>query len=163
MVYNNYEMLLFRSSNMGMSDYLESGVINFLLRSNSNSFSAPSNLSIALCSGVPQDHQTGSTIPEIASGLNGVSNGYQRYNFGPPANSDWKHVNSSGYTHNLAQLSFPACTVANWGTISGVALCDKSRTQTGQVLFYGKLATSPEVVIGDTLRINIGDLDITLY
>ena len=148
---------------MGMSDYLESGVINFLLRSNSNSFSAPGNLSIALCSGVPQDHQTGSTIPEIASGLNGVSNGYKRHNFGSPANSDWKHVNSSGYTHNLAQLSFPSCVVANWGAISGVALCDKSGIQTGQVLFYGKLATAPEVSIGDTLRINIGDLDITLY
>ena len=46
----------------GISDYLESGVINFLFRGNTNSFARPGNLAIALCSGVPQDHQTGATI-----------------------------------------------------------------------------------------------------
>ena len=32
----------------GISDYLESGIINLIFRSNTNSFATPGNLSIAL-------------------------------------------------------------------------------------------------------------------
>ena len=50
-----------------LSDYLESGLLNFIFRG--QSFSAPSNISIALTSGAPLDSHTGSTIPELASGV----------------------------------------------------------------------------------------------
>ena len=42
-----------------LSDYAESGILNLLLRGNTNTFAAPSNVSIALCSGVPIDSNTG--------------------------------------------------------------------------------------------------------
>ena len=60
-----------------LSDYLESGLLNFIFRG--QSFSAPSNISIALTSGAPLDSHTGSTIPELASGVDpGNSTGYSR-------------------------------------------------------------------------------------
>tara|TARA_R110002051_G_scaffold198194_2_gene265452 strand:- start:140 stop:589 length:450 start_codon:yes stop_codon:yes gene_type:complete len=148
---------------VGLSDYLESGVINFLFRGNTNSFISPGNLSIALCSGVPQDHQTGSTIPEIASGVAGVSNGYKRYNLGSPSDSTWRQVSSSGFINNLSKLSFPECANTNWGLMSGVAICDKSGIGTGQVLMHGKLSRPTTITTGETFAFNIGDLEIDLF
>lgn len=147
----------------GISDFLESGIINFVFRGNSNSFARPGNLSLALCSGVPQDHQTGSTIPEIASGVAGVSNGYKRLNFGSPADATWRQVSSSGFTNNLSKLSFPACSNTGWGLISGVAICNKSGIGQGQVLMHGKLASPTTIRTGDTFSFNIGDLEIDLF
>ena len=147
----------------GISDYLESGIINFIFRGNTNSFTSPGNLAVALCSGVPQDHQTGSTIPEIASGVAGVSNGYKRFNLGSPADATWRYVNSSGVTNNLSKLSFPTCSNTAWGLISGVAICNKSGIGTGQVLMHGTLATPVDIKTGEIFSINIGDLDINLF
>ena len=50
-----------------MSDYLESGVINHIFRN--DTFSKPSNISVALLSSLADDSDTGSTINEVASGL----------------------------------------------------------------------------------------------
>ena len=150
----------------GMSDYLESGIINLIFRSNTNSFAAPGNLAIALCSGVPQDHQTGSTIPEIASGVAGVSNGYKRLDLCSPAASGditWSQVDSSGVTNNFKRLSFPACSNTAWGLISGVAICNKSGIGTGQMLMHGRLATPVTIRTGETFAFNIGDLEINLF
>ena len=149
-----------------ISDYLESGIINLIFRSNTNSFAAPGNLSIALCSGVPQDHQTGATIPEIASGVAGVSNGYKRYNLESPRGSGditWRQVSSSGFTNNLNRLNFPECTSTAWGLMSGIAICNKSGIGTGQVLMHGKLATPVTIRTGETFSFNIGDLEIDLF
>lgn len=150
----------------GMSDYLESGIINLIFRSNTNSFAAPGNLAIALCSGVPQDHQTGSTIPEIASGVAGVSNGYKRLDLCSPATSGditWSQVDSSGVTNNFKRLRFPACSNTAWGLISGVAICNKSGIGTGQMLMHGRLATPVTIRTGETFAFNIGDLEINLF
>ena len=150
----------------GISDYLESGIINLIFRSNTNSFATPGNLSIALCSGVPQDHQTGSTIPEIASGVAGVSNGYKRYNLDSPRGSGdvvWSQVSSSGGTNNFKKISFPACSNTAWGLISGVAICNKSGIGTGQMLMHGRLATPVTIITGETFAFNIGDLEINLF
>ncbi len=148
---------------MGMSDWLESGVLNFLFRSNTNSFSSPGNISIALCSGVPQDHHTGANLPEIFSGVNGVSNGYTRYNLGSPLNATWNEVNSSGFIHNLSDVSFPACANNAWGVVSGVAIVNHSGFLKGQVLFHGTLAEARSIGTGDVFKINTGDLDINLF
>ena len=148
---------------MGMSDWLESGVLNFLFRSNTNSFSSPGNISIALCSGVPQDHHTGANLPEIVSGVYGVSNGYKRYNLGSPANANWNEVNSSGFIHNLSNLSFPACADTAWGVVSGIAIVNHSGFLQGKVLFHGTLAEARTIATGDVFKINTGDLDINLF
>ena len=148
---------------MGMSDWLESGVLNFLLRSNTNSFSAPGNISIALCSGVPQDHHTGANLPEIVSGVNGVSNGYARKSLGAPANGTWNEVSSSGFVRNLSDISFAACSNTAWGIVSGVAIVNNAGFLQGQVLFHGSLAEARTIAVDDVFKVNLGDLDINLF
>ena len=44
-----------------LSDYLESGLLNHVFRG--GTFDKPSNISLALTSGIPQDSNTGSTLP----------------------------------------------------------------------------------------------------
>ena len=49
-----------------LSDYLESGLLHHVFRG--QDFPKPLNVAVALCSGVPKDSDTGSTIPELPSG-----------------------------------------------------------------------------------------------
>lgn len=113
-----------------LSDYLESGLLSHLFRN--AAFPRPSAIAIALTSRVPFDSDTGSTLPEIPSGvLNGnnwVSTNYSRIPLGPPATSGddtWssvgadtttaysvfsrRHDNASGYFYPL----YLDATVAN--------------------------------------------------
>lgn len=72
-----------------LSDYLESALLNHLFRG--SSFPKPSSIAIALTSGVPLDSDTGSSLPEIPSGVTkGVSfvtTNYKRLALGNPATS----------------------------------------------------------------------------
>ena len=52
-----------------LSDYLESGLLHHIFRS--QSFPKPTEVAIALCSGSPLDSNTGSTIPELPQSVNG--------------------------------------------------------------------------------------------
>jgi hypothetical protein len=80
-----------------LSDYLESGLLSHIFRG--APFSKPSNISIALTSGVPKDSDTGATIPELPSGVfKGnvlVSTNYSRVSLGSPTatgDSIWNSV-----------------------------------------------------------------------
>jgi hypothetical protein len=81
-----------------LSDYLESGLLSHIFRN--TAFPRPSTIAIALTSGVPADSDTGSTIPELASGvrsgLDFVTTNYKRIVLGPPANSGDNTWNSVG-------------------------------------------------------------------
>ena len=139
-----------------LSNYAESGILNLLLRGNTNSFAAPSNVSIALCSGVPVDSNTGSSIPELANAGN-----YSRVSLGSPSDGDWDYVTTAGATANTSTATFPTAN-ANWGIVSGVAIVNNTTHGAGQVLFHGKLTTARTVLNGDTFKFNAGDIDITL-
>lgn len=80
-----------------LSDYLESGILNHIFRN--NNFTKPTNISIALTSGIPKDWHNGSTIPElptgISQGINTISTNYSRINLGNPSsegNNVWNNV-----------------------------------------------------------------------
>lgn len=116
-----------------ISDYLEAKLLNHIFRS--EEFVKPSSISIALTSSVPLDSQTGSTLPElptgVAKGAITVSTGYSRRNLGAPSgvgDSTWfavgvdtttqysvysQETNNSGYfypvylTQNSAQNADP--------------------------------------------------------
>lgn len=81
-----------------LSDYLESGLLSHIFRG--TAFSKPSNISIALTSGVPKDSDTGATIPELPSGVfKGnvlVSTNYSRVSLGTPASTGDSTWNSVG-------------------------------------------------------------------
>ena len=76
---------------MALSDHLESGILKQIFLS--GTFAKPSNISIALTSGVAFGSQDGSTIPELPSGSAGGSTGYARVSLGDPASYDvWNDV-----------------------------------------------------------------------
>ena len=73
-----------------LSDYLESGLLHHLFRG--ESFPKPTNIAIALCSGVPAESCDGNaiyhggTLPELPSGdANNNLTGYARINLGNPS------------------------------------------------------------------------------
>jgi hypothetical protein len=86
-----------------LSDYLESGLLSHIFRN--TAFSRPSTIAIALTSGVPLDSDSGSTIPELPSGVargnNFVSTNYKRINLFNPATSGdaiWNTVGQDDLT-----------------------------------------------------------------
>jgi hypothetical protein len=140
------------------SDYAESGLINFLLRANTNSFARPSAIAIALCSNAPTESQTGATIPELAN-----TGAYARYAV-TQDNSNWtevSQVSNSGFTENAAEFLF-ATANANWGHVSGYAIVDSATHGAGNVLMLGTFPTPRDVKNGDAVVIRAGSLDIYL-
>jgi hypothetical protein len=143
-----------------MSNYLESGLLNFLFRGNSNNFARPLNISIALCSGVPEEGNHGGNIPEVAN-----AGSYARVNLGGPTNSIFTEISqafgalSSGNIDNVGAITFPTAT-ADWGYVSGVAIVDSGTYGAGQMLMYGRLATPRAVQTNDTVSFAIGAFDI---
>ena len=86
-----------------LSDYLESGLLNHIFRN--TPFPKPSSIAIALTSGVPLDSDSGSTMPELPSGVargnNFVTTNYKRINLFNPATSGdtiWNAVGKDDLT-----------------------------------------------------------------
>ena len=147
-----------------LSDYLESGLLNFVFRG--QSFSAPSNISIALTSGAPQDSHTGSTIPELASGVDpGNSTGYSRVNIGGPSETTWAYSTDdynagSGTVRNSGQIVFNTALV-DWGWVSGVAIVDSSLYGSGNVLMHATLDNPRIIYAGDNVKFDYQKLEIS--
>ena len=143
-----------------LTNYAESGILNMLFRGNSNSFGAPTNISVALCRNVPLETDTGATLPELT-----FANGYGRVNLGAPANATWNEITqtaqSSGLIDNVAAVTFGPAT-ANWGYVSGVAICTSFGVGSGNVLLVGALTTPRDVMNGDQFVLGAGDIDILL-
>lgn len=113
------------------SDYLELKLLDHIF--NDPSFTAPSP-SLALCTAVPDDTKTGSTITEANY------TGYARLAI---ATSDVSAA-ASGAKTNSAVLTFAACTAGS-STIIGWATCDASTV--GNMLVWG---TATSTVISTT-------------
>lgn len=79
-----------------LSDYLEDKLLNHLFRD--VSFPQPSEIAIALTSGVPLDSDTGETLPELPSGVDGLDTRYRRRSLGSPNNNTWHGVGVDGGT-----------------------------------------------------------------
>ena len=87
-----------------LSDYLESGLLSHIFRN--TAFPRPSTIAVALTSSVPADSNSGSTIPElpsgVRSGLDFVTTAYRRIVLGPPATSGDNTWNSVGVDNTTA-------------------------------------------------------------
>jgi hypothetical protein len=145
-----------------MTNYLESGLIQHLFRT--GSFTKPTVIAIALCSGAVVDTDTGALLTkELGGGGTPGSppGGYNRQTLNP-LDANWDaitQVNGSGLTSNTSTLTFGPAT-ADWGTVSYVAVVDNSGYGSGNVLMYGQLQTAKTVGNGDSLQIAAGALDI---
>jgi hypothetical protein len=144
------------------SNTYESGILNWIFRGNSNTFTRPLNISVALCSGVPDDASQGHTLPELPN-----TGGYARANLGAPTDSIFTQISqafgafSSGNIDNVSAITFPTAS-ANWGWVSGVAIVDSGVYGAGQVIMWGRLNTAREVLQNDVFQFGAGELDIYL-
>jgi hypothetical protein len=114
------------------SDYLENAVLDHIFGDGTLTITAPTYL--ALCTTVPTDSSTGSTIVEANY------TGYARKSI---AAADMSAASSGSKTNSNA-ITFAACTAGS-STIIGWALCDASTA--GNVLCWG---TCTSTVISST-------------
>ena len=148
-----------------LSDYMESGLLHHLFRG--TAFPKPENIALALCSGVPQDSDTGSTIPELPTGINGSGTGYSRYNLGDPSSlgdSAWNydindHNAGSGQIKNLETWIFNTALI-DWGWVSGIAVMDSGEHGTGNLLMYAELGNPRIIYQGDAAKFDSSQLQI---
>ena len=148
-----------------LSDYLESGLLHHIFRG--QSFPKPSEIAIALTSGVPLDSHTGSTIPELPSGINGSGTGYARINLGDPSvdgNNVWMylledHQAGSGIVKNSGAFLFNTALL-DWGWVSGIAIVDDSRYGSGNLLMHSPLSNPRIIYMGDTVKFDTSTLQI---
>lgn len=148
-----------------LSDYLESGLLHHLFLG--TSFPKPTNISIALCSGVPKDSDTGSTIPEVPTGINSNLTGYSRIDLGDPledGNTNWlyslaNNAAGSGVISNKVNFVFDKALV-DWGWVSGIAITDSPDHQDGNLLMHAQLDNPRIVYMGDTPKFDADLLEI---
>lgn len=142
------------------SNFAESGILNWMFRSNSNNLLRPNMIAIALCRDVPSETQHGGTIPEVAN-----AGGYARVELGAPSNSVWSEVvqdaSSSGTIENSSDITFPTAS-ADWGWVSGMAIVTSGVYGAGQVLLFGALPTPKYVGANDQFKFSAGNIDIFL-
>jgi len=154
-----------------LSDYLESGLLHHIFRG--QSFSKPSNIAIALCSSVPKDSDTGSTIPEMSSGDGVNKTGYARLNLGNPAtlgDARWDytaedHAVGSGLIKNKTAFLFDegegTAALTDWGWVSGIAVLDSGEYGIGNLLMHSALDNPRIIYTGDTVKFDISTLQIS--
>jgi hypothetical protein len=148
-----------------LSDYMESGLLHHLFRG--TTFPKPENIALALCSGVPQDSDTGATIPELPTGINGSGTGYARYDLGSPSglgDAAWDydindHNAGSGQIKNSATWIFNTALI-DWGWVSGIAIVDSGEYGSGNLLMYAELGNPRIVYQGDAAKFDASQLQI---
>lgn len=148
-----------------LSDYLESGLLHHVFRG--QELPKFSGIAIALCSGVPSESDTGATIPELPSGINGSGTGYSRYNLGKTTASGdyfWEyniddHNAGSGLIKNDVTLLFDTALL-DWGWVSGIAVVDSGDYGVGNLLMYSELNNPRIIYQGDSVKFDSSTLQI---
>lgn len=149
------------------SDYLESGILNHILRG--QTLSKPGHIAIALTSDVADDSDTGATIPEIPSGINGSGTGYARISLGAPSSSgdsQWTYSSDdynagSGVVRNTNNQLFNTALV-DWGYVSGVAILDSPDYGSGNLLIKFQLDNPRQIFMGDSALFSAESLEINV-
>lgn len=148
-----------------LSNYMESGLLHHLFRG--ETLPKPASVAIALCSGVPIDADTGATIPELPSGINGSGTGYARYDIGDPAtlgDAFWNYTQAdhdagSGQIKNASTFLFGTALI-DWGWVSGMVLLDTSNHQSGNVIMYTELSNPRIMYQGDSPKFDSSTLQL---
>lgn len=124
-----------------MSNYLENGLLNAILRN--TSYTSPTTVYVGLYTSNPGEGNTGTEV-------SGGSYARKSATFGAP---------NDGVCTNSAAVEFDQAT-ASWGTVSHVALLDAITS--GNLLFYTDITTSKTIENGDIFKIAAGSLSVTL-
>lgn len=126
---------------MGMASYMETTLLNLVLRA--TAFSAPSTVYLALYTSDPTAADTGTEV-------SGNAYARQTVAFSAPSN---------GTCTNSSTVSFPVATGA-WGTVTHFGL--RSALTGGNLFFSGPLTTPQSVVLNTQLQFLAGQLSVTL-
>lgn len=118
-------------------------------------FSAPGHVYVALCTTLPDDTSTGTTIVETDY------TSYARTEIGTANDQSTAWNTGTGTTTetvtNKAAVTFPAATGASTNPIVGIAVVDASTV--GNVLYWASV-TSTAIANGDTPKINAAALTL---
>ena len=148
------------------SNYLEDEVLDHVLGKGTRDFTSPSTLFLALFSGTASD-----VLAALEAGTNSTSGtgnwGHYEINTGSYARTAVTfNAASGGSATTSGDVTFPSAT-ANYNntatsgaTVTCIAVLDASSS--GNVLFYGQLDNSKEILNGDTFQVSGGNLTISL-
>ena len=123
------------------SDYLENKIIDHMLRN--QAFTPPATVYVALFTSATTDAGGGTEVSGGAYARQAVTLG----------------AAAAGASSNSAAVTFPQAT-ADWGTITHIAIMDASTG--GNMLMHSILDASKTINDGDTFKIEIDDLDVTV-
>lgn len=127
------------------SDYVEDKTLDFWLKANSTSTTAPATVYVALFTSDPADDASGTEVS-----TSGTAYVRKAVTFG---------TISGGSVSNDANVTFDAAT-ASFGTVSHIGIFDASSS--GNLLFHGALDASKSIDTGDTFQITTGNLTVTM-
>jgi len=137
-----------------ISNYLANKLLDFAFRN--QSFSAPDTY-LAYCTADLADSDTGSTMTECAN-ANGYARKQVNVNGGSSPTWDLAANGTLDNTHDIEQSS----PTGSWGTITALAILDGGTHGAGEVLFYDNGLTEQAPGNGDTVKIEAGNLDLSL-
>ena len=127
---------------MSLSNTFETHTLNYLFTS--TSVTRPTAWYVALFTSNPAEDASGTEVS-----TSGTAYARQSVTFSVSGNT----------ATNTAAIEFPTAT-ASYGTVSHVGVFDASTG--GNLIAYAALTTSKAIDTGDVLRVNSGELDITL-
>jgi hypothetical protein len=137
------------------SNYLEKNLLDHAL--GTASFTSPTTVYVGLflnTSGNAATNLEAGTLTDEVPTAGSTAYARQSITFGAASSP-------GGSASNDAVITFPTAT-ADWNTVSHVAILDSGTAGAGNVLFYGALDSSKEILVGDTFVIQAANLTITL-
>lgn len=156
------------------SNYLEDEVLDHVLGKGTRDFTSPTSLYIALFTG---DASTVLAALESGTASGGTGNWgeYEVQTYGTDSSASAYtrtaiafNPASGGSATNDGNVTFPTAT-ANYensagsgSTVTCIAVVDNGTRGSGNVLFYGQLDNSKEILNGDTFQISDENLTISL-
>jgi hypothetical protein len=146
------------------SNYLEDEVLDHVLGKGTRDYTSPTNIQLALFSGTASD-----VLAALEAGDSNTTAGnwgYYEINTGGYTRKDVSfNAASGGSATTTSDVTFPAAsanydnTAGSGSTVTCIAVIDSSASE---VLFYGQLDNSKEILNGDTFQVSGGNLTISL-
>lgn len=137
------------------SDYLENKILDHVLRYGTAPFTGPSTVYVALFNNTSGNAATNLEAGTLTDEVSTSGTAYARQSVTFAASS-------GGTIASNATVTFPTATGSGFGTVTHLALMDSDVEGSGNVLFYGALATAKTVGVDDTFSIASGSLTVSL-
>lgn len=133
----------------GFTNFLENKVLEHLFITPYT----PGTLFVGLCSADPGETATGAYCHELAA-----IGAYERVETAP---GDWELAGTPGILYNKEDIEFPE-PIADWGFVTHFAILDSGVYGAGNVLVYGPLAITVEVLAYEIPRFSSYSMSLFL-